>query len=143
MTPQAGKACKDGSGGPSLPENVHGGVETPVRPLELRQWATWLRLNAPRQAREALRRRQRDGTLHVCAIGALEEIGAGKAIFLFSLLNEAKFMRQVVLLNDSLGWTFPEIADWLDSIADGALSLGRALGVRVPADLPRRAKHTG
>ena len=81
--------------------------------------------------------------MHVCAIGALEEIGAAEASFLFSPVNEPKFMRQILLLNDSLGWTFPQIADWLDSIAGGTLSLGRALEVRVPADIPRREPAIG
>ena len=138
MTVQTGNPFEDEPRDLFHAENVHGGVETPVRPLELRQWATWLRLNEPRQARGVLRRRQRDGTLHVCAIGALEEIGAAEATFLFSPVNEPKFMRQILLMNDSLGWTFPQIADWLDSIADGTLSLGRALEVRVPGDLPLR-----
>ncbi len=137
MTPQVGKTCQDGTRGPGDPETAGGGVKTAARPLELRQWATWLRLNAPRQARGALRRRQPDGTMHVCAIGALEEIGAAEVPILFCPLNEATFIRKVRVMNDSHGWTFPQIADWLDSIADGTLSLGRALGVRVPADLPR------
>ena len=131
-----GNACEDGFRDPLPMENVHGGVETPVRPLELQQWAAWLRLNESRQVRGAFRRRQRDGAVHVCVIGALEEIAAAEATFLFSPMNEPKFMRQVLLRNDSLGWTFPQIADWLDGIADGTISLGRALEVRIPADLP-------
>jgi len=137
MTPHVGKACQNETAGLLDPATGHGGLKTAARPLELRQWATWLRLNAPRQARGALRRRQPDGTMHVCAIGALEEIGAAEAPILFCPLNKATFTRKVRVMNDSLGWTFPQIADWLDSIADGTLSLGRALGVRVPADLPR------
>ncbi|MCH7799812.1 MAG: hypothetical protein IID28_15430 [Planctomycetes bacterium] len=111
MTPQVGTACQDGTGGPGDRETARGGVRTAARPLELRQWATWLRLNAPRQARGAFRRRQRDGTMHVCAIGALEEIGAGEAPILFCPLNEATFIRKVRVMNDSHGWTFPQIAD--------------------------------
>ena len=143
MTLQSGNVSEDGPCVGLHPENAHGGLTAPVRPLELRQWATWLRLNSPRQTRGVLRRRQPDGTMHVCAIGALEEIGAAEASFLFSPVNEPKFMRQILLLNDSLGWTFPQIADWLDSIAGGTLSLGRALEVRVPADIPRREPAIG
>lgn len=143
MTPQVGTACQDGTGGPGDRETARGGVRTAARPLELRQWATWLRLNAPRQARGAFRRRQRDGTMHVCAIGALEEIGAGEAPILFCPLNEATFIRKVRVMNDSHGWTFPQIADWLDGIADGTISLGSALGIRVATDMPRRGPAGG
>ncbi len=117
--------------------NVHGGIETPVRPAELRLWATWLRLNAHCQIRGTFRRRQPDGTLRVCAIGALEQIADADVTFLFSPLNEGRFMRQVVLMNDVRGWTFPQIADWLDLVADGDLSLREALAVRSYADMPQ------
>ncbi len=123
-------------GQPSGTVNVHGGIEKPVRPTELRLWATWLRFNAHCQIRGAFRRCQPDGTVHVCAIGALEQIADADVTFLFSPLNEGRFMRQVVLMNDVRGWTFPQIADWLDLIADGALSLREALEVRDYADLP-------
>ncbi len=115
---------------------VHGGIETPMRPTELRLWAAWLRLNAHCQVRGTFRRRQPDGTLRVCAIGALEQIADADVTFLFSPLNEGKFMRHVVLMNDVLGWTFPQIADWLDLVADGALGLREALKIRRYADLP-------
>ena len=140
MTPQLGKTCQDDTAGLREPATGHGGLKTAVRPLELRQWATWLRLNAPRQVRGAFRRRQRNGTTHVCPLGALEEIGAAQATVLFCPLNEAEFMRRIRLMNDSLGWTFPQIADWLDGIAGGTLSLRRALRVRLPADLPLAGK---
>ncbi len=107
-----------------------------MRPAELRLWAAWLRLNAQCQIRGTFRRRQPDGTLRVCAIGALEQIADADVTFLFSPLNEGKFMRRVVLMNDVLGWTFPQIADWLDLIADGALGLREALEIRYYAYLP-------
>ena len=116
--------------------NVHGGIETPMRPTELRLWAAWLRLNAHCQIRGIFRRRQPDGTLRVCVIGALEQIADADVTFLFSPLNEGRFMRQIVLMNDVRGWTFPQIADWLDLVADGALSLREALAVRDYDDLP-------
>jgi len=115
--------------------NLHGGIETPVQPTVLRLWAEWLRLNAQCQIRGTFRRRQPDGTFHVCAIGALEQIASADVTFLFSPLNEGKYMRQIVLMNDVRGWTFPQIADWLDLVADGALSLREALAVRDHADL--------
>ena len=116
--------------------NVHGGIETPVRPTVLRLWAAWLRLNAQSQIRGTFQRRDPDGTLLVCAIGALEQIADADVTFLFSPLNEGRYMRQIVLMNDLRGWTFPQIADWLDLVADGALSLREALEVRDHADLP-------
>ncbi len=110
--------------------SVRGGIETAMRPTELRLWAAWLRRNAQCQIRGTFRRRQPDGTLRVCAIGALEQIADADVTFLFSPLNEAKFMRHVVLMNDVFRWTFPQIADWLDLIADGDLGLREALEIR-------------
>ena len=117
--------------------NLHGGIETPVQPTVLRLWAQWLRFNAQCQIHGTFRRRQADGTYHVCAIGALEEIADSDVTFLFSPLNEGKYMRQIVLMNDVRGWTFPQIADWLDLVADGVLSLREALAVRDHAALPQ------
>jgi hypothetical protein len=82
------------------------------------------------------RKRVADGTLHVCAIGALEEVAGSDVAVLFSPANEGRFIQHVVLMNDSLGWTFAEIADWLELIADGQLGLRDALAVRQPGDLP-------
>jgi len=118
------------------PASLRGGLEAPVRPYALRRWASWLRTNPDRQARGTFRKRAPDGSLQVCAIGALEEIAGTDMAFLFSPTNEGKFMQQVVLMNDSLGWSFVEIADWLDLIADGRLGLRDALAVRQPTDLP-------
>ncbi len=123
-------------GHPRWRASVRGGIETAMRPTELRLWAAWLRLNPQCQIRGTFRQRQPDGTLRVCVIGALEQIADADVTFLFSPLNEGKFMRQVVLMNDVFGWTFPQIADWLDLIADGALSLREALEIRDYADLP-------
>ncbi len=121
------------------PAGLRGGLAEPVRRYELRRWASWLRTNPDRQARGTFRRRAPDGSLLVCAIGALEEIAGADVTFLFSPTNEGKFMRHVVLMNDSLGWDFVEIADWLDFVADGRLGLRDALAVRQPGDLPSRA----
>ena len=121
------------------PARLRGGFEAPERSFELRRWASWLRTNPDRQARGTFRRRAPDGSLLVCAIGALEEIAGPDVTFLFSPTNEGKFMRHVVLMNDSLGWDFVEIADWLDFVADGRLGLRDALAVRQPGDLPSRA----
>ena len=120
----------------SHPASLGGGIEAPVRPGELRRWASWLRTNPDRQARGTFRKRASDGSLQVCAIGALEEIAGADVAFLFSPTNEGKFIQHVVLMNDSLGWGFVEIADWLDLVADGQLSLRAALAVRQPDDLP-------
>lgn len=125
------------------PASLRGGVEAPVRPRELRHWARWLRTNPERQIRGTFRRRGADGALQVCAIGALEEIAGSDVTFLFSPTNEGKFMQQVVLMNDSLAWSFPEIADWLDLVAEGALSLREALAVRSHAELPSLVEQTG
>ena len=120
----------------SHPASLGGGIEAPVRPGELRRWARWLRTNPDRQARGTFRKRASDGSLQVCAIGALEEIAGADVAFLFSPTNEGKFIQHVVLMNDSLGWSFAEIADWLDLIADGQLGLQDALAIRQPTDLP-------
>ena len=125
------------------PANLRGGLEAPVRPRELRKWARWLRANPRSQVRGTFRKRTPSGSLEVCAIGALEETADSNVTFLFSLTNEGKFMQHVVLMNDSLGWTFTEIADWLDLVADGDLSLREALAVRRPADLPARHRQPG
>jgi hypothetical protein len=95
-----------------------------------------MRMNPDRQVRGTFRKRAPDGALHVCAIGALEEIAGADVTFLFSPTNEGNFIQHVVLMNDSLGWSFVEIADWLDCIADGDLGLRDALAVRQPGDLP-------
>ncbi len=128
---------------PSHPASLRGGIEAPVRPGELRRWARWLRTNPDRQARGTFRKRAPDGSLQVCAIGALEEIAAADVAFLFSPTNEGKFIQHVVLMNDSLGWSFVEIADWLDLIADGQLGLQDALAIRQPTDLPCVSESTG
>ena len=106
-----------------------------MRPYQLRRWASWLRTNPDRQARGTFRKRAPDGSLQVCAIGALEEIAGADVTFLFSPTNEGKFIQHVVLMNDSLGWSFVEIADWLDRVADGRLGLRAALAIRQPSDL--------
>jgi len=115
---------------------MRGGLEAPVRPYELRCWARWLRANADRQTRGTFRKRAPDGSLQVCAIGALEEVAGADVTFLFSPTNEGKFIQHVVQMNDSLGWSFAEIADWLDLVADGELGLRAALAIHQPADLP-------
>ncbi len=117
------------------PASLRGGLEAPVRPCELRRWARWLRTNPDRQVRGTFRKRAPDGSMLVCAIGALEEIAGTDVTFLFSPTNEGKFMQHVVLMNDSLGWSFGEIADWIDLVADGQLGLRAALAIRQPSDL--------
>ena len=117
------------------PASLRGGLEAPVRPCELRRWARWLRTNPDRQVRGTFRKRAPDGSMLVCAIGALEEIAGTDVTFLFSPTNEGKFMQHVVLMNDSLGWSFGEIADWIDLVADGQLGLRAALAIRQPTDL--------
>ena len=77
---------------------------------------------------------QADGTVHWCALGGLEEVRHTGSTFLFSTLLESECMTQVVRMNDTDGWTFPQIARWLDLIADGALSLEEALRVRTPQE---------
>ena len=133
------------SDGDCLPHTAsqRGGLEAPVRPYDLRLWARWLRTNPQRQVRGTFRKRAPDGSLLVCAIGALEEIAGADETFLFSPANEGKFIQLVVLMNDSLGWNFVEIADWLDHIADGRLGLRDALAVRHPTDLPCVSESTG
>ena len=101
---------------------------------DLHRWATWLRRNAARQVRGALRRVRPDGTVLVCAIGALDEVAFTGAV-LFSKTKESRFMTKVVLLNDCLGWTFDEIATWLELIADGSLGLDEALQIGDPSRL--------
>ena len=118
------------------PGGLRGGLHTPVHPCVIRRWARWLRTNPHRQVRGTFRKRAANGSRQVCAIGALEEIPGADVAFLFSPTNEGKFIQHVVLMNDSLGWTFVEIADWLDRIADGHLGLRDALEVRQPWDLP-------
>ena len=118
------------------PARLRGGLDAPVHPRVLRRWASWLRMHPDRQVRGTFRKCTPDGILHVCAIGALEEIAGANVAFLFSPANEGKFIQHVVQMNDSLGWSFAEIADWIDCIADGDLSLREALAVRKPADLP-------
>jgi hypothetical protein len=99
---------------------------------ELRRWARWLRANPRRQLRGALRHRDPDGTVRVCAIGALEELSpCGR--FLFWPRLEHLYLRRVVLLNDTLGWTFPQIAAWLEQIAAGLLGPEEALAVASPS----------
>lgn len=117
------------------PDRLRGGFEAPVRPFELRRWARWLRTNPHRQTRGTFRKRAADGSRQVCAIGALEEIAGADMAYLFSPTNEGKFMQHVVLMNDSLGWSFGEIADWIDLVADGQLAMRDALAVRKPRDL--------
>ena len=70
----------------------------------------------------------------MCALGALDELPNTRWV-LFSEATEARFMRHVVLLNDCQGWTFGEIATWLELIADGHLGLREALRVRDPINL--------
>ncbi len=101
---------------------------------DLRRWAAWLRTSTSRQVRGTLQRRRPDGTVSVCALGALGELPHTRSV-LFSRATEARFMRHVVLLNDCLGWTFDEIATWLELIADEQLSLHEALRVRDPITL--------
>ncbi len=102
---------------------------------DLHRWANWLRRNEARQIRGALCGLAPDGSVLVCAIGALEELSNTRPV-LFSMTRERRFLRRVVLLNDRLGWTFPQIATWLDRIADGRLSLDEALQIRCPSRLP-------
>lgn len=143
MTLQTRRPFLDDSDCLLHPATLRGGLESPVRPRELRRWATWLRTNPHRQVRGTFRRRTADGEMQVCAIGALEEIAGSDVTFLFSPASEGKFMQHVVLMNDTLGWSFNEIAAWLDHVADGTLSLRQALAVRTPADLPAVCERTG
>ncbi len=143
MVLQTRPLCYDDRDCLSHPASLRGGVTAPVRPSELRHWARWLRRNQDRQVRGTFRKRTPEGLLQVCAIGALEEIAAADVTFLFSPTNEGRFMQHVVLMNDSLGWNFCEIADWLDLVAGGALSLREALAVRHPEDLPVRHSQAG
>jgi len=102
----------------------------------IRGWAEWLRANSHRQLRGALRRIGPDGTVLRCAIGALDEVPGSDVAFLFSPQDDERILRYVVLMNDDMGWTFSEIAGWLELIAEGGLSLDDALQVRSPRDLP-------
>ena len=109
-----------------------------TREQVIRRWAQWLRANPHRQLRGALRRVARDGTILRCAIGALDEVPGADAPFLFSVQDDERVLRHIVLMNDDMGWTFSEIAGWLELIADGVLSLDDALQVHSPRDLPSR-----
>jgi hypothetical protein len=71
-----------------------------------------------------------------CAIGALDEIPGADVPFLFSPQDDERLLRHVVQMNDDMGWTFSEIAGWLELIAGGDLSVDDALLVRSPRDLP-------
>ncbi len=71
------------------------------------------------------------GPRRVCALGALEEMGLERDWF-FSPHLEPQFLRHIVRLNDELGWTFPEIAGWLEQLADGTLTTEEALAVTSP-----------
>jgi hypothetical protein len=83
-----------------------------------------------------MRRVRSDGTLLLCAIGGLEEVPGSDVPHLFSPEHEELFLRHVVWMNDCRGWTFPQIARWLDLIADGTLTPAEALRVQGHADLP-------
>jgi hypothetical protein len=107
----------------------------------IRSWAKWLRANSHRQLRGALRRIGRDGMVRRCAIGALDEVPGADVPFLFSPQDDERVLRYVVQMNDDMGWTFTEIAGWLELIAEGTLSLDDALEVRSPRDLPPRPPH--
>jgi hypothetical protein len=109
-----------------------------AREQVIRRWVGWLRANPHRQLRGALRRIAPDGTILRCAIGALDEVPGADAPFLFSPHDDERVLRHIVLMNDDMGWTFSEIAGWLELIADGTLSLDEALVVRSPRDLPPR-----
>jgi hypothetical protein len=102
----------------------------------INRWAEWLRANPHRQLRGALRRIGSDGTVLRCAIGALDEVPGSDVPFLFSPQDDERILRHVVLMNDDMGWTFSEIAGWLELLAGGALALDEALQVRSPRDLP-------
>ena len=102
----------------------------------LQRWASWLRANAHRQTRGAFRRRLGDGTVLVCAIGALEEVPpTGR--HLFSMTCEQVYLKHVVSMNDTFGWSFPEIAAWLDRVAAGDVPLREALAIRHVEQLRR------
>ncbi len=109
----------------------------------IRTWAAALRANAPRQVRDALRRARPGKPPLVCAIGLLDEVPGSETPVLLSSRLEARFMRRVRMMNDWLGWTFPQIADWLDLIADGAMSPREALRVRHPDELPSTVLTAG
>lgn len=132
-------------GGPGVWSDPGGsGRYRPACAADIRRWAAWLRASAARQARGSLRRVRSDGTVRVCALGALEEL-AGIRPVLFGARVEARFLRRVVHLNDEAGWSFDQIATWLELIARGALSLDDALRVRVvpvsPAGAIRRSRR--
>lgn len=112
-----------------------------INQVDLRRWATWLRANAHRQVRGRLRQVMPDGALHWCAIGGLEELRETGSKTLFSRRLEAECIEHVVWLNDRRGWTFPQIADWIDRIADGVLELHEALMVQAASDLPPRHRR--
>jgi hypothetical protein len=86
--------------------------------------------------RGALRRFGPDGTLLRCAIGALDEVPGSDVSYLFSPQGDEHLLKHIVRMNDDMGWTFTEIAGWLDLIAEGALSPQDALLIHSPADLP-------
>jgi hypothetical protein len=83
------------------------------------------------------------GTVLRCAIGALDEVPGSDVSFLFSPEDDERILRHVVLMNDDMGWTFSEIAGWLELVADGVLAPDDAVQVRSPRDLPPRRPPAG
>ncbi len=112
------------------------GDDVSVKVDVIRRWAEWLRANPHRQLRGALRRIGPDGTLLRCAVGALDEVPGSDVPFLFSPRDDERILTHVVLMNDDMGWTFAEIAGWLELIAGDALAVDDALQVHSPGDLP-------
>ena len=109
----------------------------------IHRWAEWLRANSHRQLRGALRRVGPGGVVFRCAIGALDEVPGSDVSFLFSPQDDERLLRHVVRMNDDMGWTFSEIAGWLELVAEGTLPLDDALRVRSPGDLPPRRPPAG
>lgn len=109
----------------------------------LRRWAEWLGCNGHRQARGALRRVQRDGSVHWCALGGLEEMSGTDVDVLFCRTLESACLTHVVRLNDEIGWTFVEIARWLECMAEGILQPAEALGIEDPGQLERLKGRQG
>ena len=76
-----------------------------------------------------------------CALGGLEELDDAGPDALFSDELDRHCLAHVVRLNDELGWTFSEIARWLEWVAEGDLPLYEALAIEDPADLERRERE--
>jgi len=101
----------------------------------LRRWSSWLRDHGDRQHRHALRAVVA-GELRVCAVGAVD-LCEPATRHLFAVHDDARFLRHVVHLNDHMGWSFDEVADWLDLIVEGLVTPDEALSIRTRGALRR------